>query len=126
MGKQQDARSDVRDPVTGEAMIPWPNQDADYLAERALANPGNIAGAQHVAERIREKARQFGRLYINPRTGYQMRVKDDESPAAAENGAPAPPAGGASWHSARTVDSLEEELRRAHDRIRELERGPRA
>jgi hypothetical protein len=72
--------SNVTDPITGEAMVLDTRYGADALTEGLAEDTSRKDGsAERLTRSIQEKERQFGRVYVNPRTGYRMRVQDDAS-----------------------------------------------
>jgi hypothetical protein len=86
MAEKKAGRTDVTDPVTGEPMVLDTDYSADRAADRVVRNTANPHGAQRVVDAIATKEREAGRLYVNPRTGYRMRVKDDAGSGEAGQG----------------------------------------
>lgn len=77
-----------------------------------------------MAAKILEKENEHGRVYVNPRTGYRMRVRDDEDLEARAGGGE-DAGGGGEWTRAGNGASQAEEIERLRARLRELE-GRRA
>lgn len=75
MAKEKSAA--VVHPVHGTPMYPRPALDKRELVNAMRESGHPIAYAANFADRVHEKEQAEGVLYVDPLTGYSMRVKNE-------------------------------------------------
>lgn len=82
MGNDQKTQADVVDPRTGEPMVLESALDPTRLRKQHAEIGMNPGASARFIEQHQQKNEQLGPIYINPRTGYMMRVKANDAPAS--------------------------------------------
>lgn len=73
-------------PDTGEMMVLDTTQGSEVLNARLTRDVGIAEGGRQALERIKEKEREYGRIYVNPVTGYRARLNPQATEFAAAGG----------------------------------------
>lgn len=76
---------EVVNPNNGNPMVAQPAAPVREIVKAMVGRGSSAAYATNFAERVHEKERELGVLYVDPVTRYTMRVKKSDSKKKSED-----------------------------------------